>query len=51
VAVEGGVVKYYRGSSLLYTSEVAPTYPLFVDTSLNAVGATITDVVLSSWSD
>jgi hypothetical protein len=34
VAVEGGVVKYRKNGTLLYTSTVAPTYPLLVDTSL-----------------
>ncbi|MGH9877495.1 MAG: hypothetical protein ACRD5H_07640, partial [Nitrososphaerales archaeon] len=28
VRIEGGVVKYYKNSTLLYTSLVAPTYPL-----------------------
>ena len=47
VAVEGGVVKYYRNSTLLYTSTVAPTYPLQVDTSLNTVNAAVYSVVIS----
>jgi RHS repeat-associated protein len=47
VAVEGGVVKYYRNSTLVYTSTVAPAYPLKVDTSLNTVGASVYNVVIS----
>jgi hypothetical protein len=47
VAVEGGVVKYRKNGALLYTSALAPAFPLLVDTSLNSVGATLTDVVLS----
>ena len=47
MAVEGGVVKYYRNGTLLYTSTVAPTYPLQVDTSLNTVNAGVYNVVIS----
>ena len=39
IAVENGVVKYYRNGTLLYTSTMAPQYPLQVDTSLNTVNA------------
>ncbi|MGH9971927.1 MAG: RHS repeat-associated core domain-containing protein [Pyrinomonadaceae bacterium] len=48
VAVENGVVKYYRNSTLLYSSTVAPQYPLLVDTSLNTVNAGVYNVVLNS---
>jgi len=48
VGVENGVVKYYRNGSLLYTSTVAPTYPLQVDTSLNTVNAGVYNVVITS---
>lgn len=47
VAVEGGVVKYYRNATLLYTSTVAPKYPLQVDTSLNTVNAGVYNVVIA----
>src|SRR5205807_1768636 len=50
VAVEGGVVKYRKNGTLFYTSNVAPVYPLLVDTSLNSTGATITDVSLVTGS-
>jgi hypothetical protein len=46
VAVEGGVVKYRRNGGLLYTSTVAPAYPLLVDTALHTNGATLTNVVI-----
>jgi RHS repeat-associated protein len=50
VAVEGGVVKYYRNATLLYTSTVAPQYPLLVDSSIST-GSTgvnqFTNVVIS----
>ena len=48
VAVEGGVVKYFRNGTLVYTSTVAPTYPLQVDTSLNTVNAGVYNVVITS---
>src|SRR5437764_10812596 len=48
VSVENGVVKYYRNATLLYTSTVAPQYPLLVDTSLNTVNAGVYNVVITS---
>ena len=50
VAVEGGVVKYRKNGTLLYTSTVAPTYPLLVDTSLYNYGSTLTSAVISGAS-
>jgi YD repeat-containing protein len=47
VAVEGGLVKYSKNGVILYTSTVAPTYPLLIDTSLYSAGATITNAVIS----
>ena len=47
VAVESGVVKYYRNGGLLYTSAIAPLFPLFADTSFYSAGATITNAVIS----
>ena len=47
VAVEGGVVSYWNGGVLLYTSLLAPSLPLAVDTALSTPGATLTDVVVS----
>ncbi len=47
VSVEGGVVKYRKNGALLYTSTMAPIYPLLVDTSLLAAGSTIQGAVLS----
>jgi CSLREA domain-containing protein len=46
VAVEAGVVVYQRNGAVFYTSAVAPTYPLLVDTALYTTGATFSDVVL-----
>ncbi|MCM2258315.1 MAG: S8 family serine peptidase, partial [Vicinamibacteria bacterium] len=44
VCVESGVVKYRRNGAPIYTSLVAPSYPLRVDTSLYSPGSTITNV-------
>jgi hypothetical protein len=48
VAVEGGVVKYYKNGVLFYTSTVSPVYPLLVDSSLLSTGATVTDAVIQT---
>ncbi len=41
-----GVVKYYKNSTLIYTSVNAPVLPMFVDISLYSTGATLNDVHL-----
>jgi RHS repeat-associated protein len=50
VAIEGGVVKYRKNGTLLYTSTVAPTYPLLVDTTMHPSGSQITNAVISNGS-
>ncbi|HKO62977.1 MAG TPA: RHS repeat-associated core domain-containing protein, partial [Pyrinomonadaceae bacterium] len=50
VAVEGGVVKYYRNGAVIYTSTVTPIYPLLVDTALYTTGTTISNVGIGSGS-
>jgi RHS repeat-associated protein len=47
VAVESGVVKYKKNGAVVYTSTVAPSYPLLVDTALYSNGATLNNVVIS----
>jgi RHS repeat-associated protein len=47
VAVESGVVKYKKNGAVVYTSTVAPTYPLLVDTALWNNGSTLNNVVIS----
>ena len=47
VAVESGVVKYYRNGTLLYTSTQTPTLPLRADASIYSAGTTIQDATLS----
>ncbi len=46
VAVESGVVKYYQNGNLLYTSSVAPAYPLHVDAALLDAYSTVTNAVI-----
>ena len=46
VAVESDVVKYYKNGVLLYTSTVAPVYPLQVDTSVLDTNAAINNAVV-----
>jgi hypothetical protein len=41
IAIEGGVVKYYKNQTLVHTSQVIPTFPLVVDTSFLTIGATV----------
>ena len=43
---------YLQNGVVKYTSAVAPTYPLWADTALYDVGATLTDLVVSeiSWT-
>ena len=43
VAVEEGVVNYYRDDTLLFRSKQVPTYPLSVDSSINTMGGRIVD--------
>jgi hypothetical protein len=47
VAVESGVVRYFRNGALLYESAVAPTIPLVVDAALYDTGATLGDARLA----
>ncbi|MFZ0750267.1 MAG: hypothetical protein WAM70_12970, partial [Pyrinomonadaceae bacterium] len=47
VAIEGGVVKYRKNGTLVYTSAVVPTYPLLVDAGLYHNGGTQSNVVIS----
>jgi hypothetical protein len=51
VAVASGVVTYWNGGVLLYTSHATPTFPLAVDSALHTPGATLTGVVVSgNWT-
>jgi alpha-tubulin suppressor-like RCC1 family protein len=44
IEVREGVVRYRQNGQVLYTSAVAPTYPLHGDAALYTTGATVMDV-------
>ena len=46
IAIESGVVKYYKNGGVIHTSGIAPTYPLVMDTSLVSVGSTVNNAVM-----
>jgi hypothetical protein len=47
VAVDSGVVRYYKNGALIYTSAQRPRFPLQADTSLWSAGSTIANAVIS----
>jgi RHS repeat-associated protein len=47
VSVEGGVVKYRKNGTLLRTSTVAPTYPLYAGAALYTNGSTVTNALFN----
>jgi hypothetical protein len=48
VAIEAGVVRYYKNGGLIYTSSKAPSYPLLFDAVLYSNGATLTTAKIFS---
>jgi ribosomal protein S4E len=46
VAIEQGVVNYYKNSQLLYQSAVTPTYPMLVDVSMNSQNSTLNNITV-----
>jgi hypothetical protein len=46
VAVEGGVVRYYKNGALLYTSSVTPAATLRVDTAIYNTGGQVANATL-----
>jgi hypothetical protein len=50
VAVVGGVVKYMKNGTVVYTSGMAPVYPLLVDSALYSNGATVTSAAIGGGS-
>ena len=51
VSVEDGRVRYRRNGALFYTSTVAPTYPLLIDTALYHYGSTISNAIIAGRLD
>ena len=50
VAIESGVVKYYKNGTLFYTSTVIPSLPQYVNASLNDIGATVTNAMVYNYN-
>ncbi|MCG3162915.1 MAG: hypothetical protein JMDDDDMK_04276 [Acidobacteria bacterium] len=50
IAVENGVVRYYKNNTLIYQSRVAATYPLVAATSILDPGGTVSNGVISTSS-
>ena len=50
VAIESGVVKYYKNGTLFYTSTVTPSLPQYVNASLNDIGATVTNAMVYNYN-
>lgn len=48
IEVLGDQVTYLQNDAVIYTSGLAPTFPLLVDTSIRNLGGTIVDVELES---
>ena len=47
IALEGGVVKYYQNGVLKYTSTVAPSLPLLLDTALGSAGSAVQNATVN----
>jgi hypothetical protein len=48
VAVEGGKVVYRKNGAVVYTSTVAPAFPMALDVTLFSVGASLSQATVSS---
>jgi hypothetical protein len=48
IAVEAGVVNYYRNGALIYTSALVPTLPLLADVSIRNVGGTVSNALVAN---
>ena len=50
IAIQGGVVKYYKNGAVFYTSGRAPSYPLRVDAVFIHLNGTVNNAVISAGS-
>jgi hypothetical protein len=50
IAVESGVVKYYKNNSLIYQSSVTASYPLVATASILDMGGTVSNALISTSS-
>lgn len=50
IAVEDGIIKYYRNTTLLYISAGTPTLPLYIDASFMDMDGTLNDIFITNGS-
>jgi hypothetical protein len=50
ISVEANIVRYYQNNVLRYISGLTPTLPLLVDVSINSVGGTVTNAIVSNYN-
>ena len=48
IAVVGNKVRYIKNGNTVYTSNIAPTLPLYVDLCINTVGGTLQDITVNN---
>jgi hypothetical protein len=48
IAVDAGVVRYFKNGTLVYTSAVAPTLPAAINVSFLTMGAAVTEMTLQA---
>ncbi|MCB9364818.1 MAG: T9SS type A sorting domain-containing protein [Flavobacteriales bacterium] len=48
INVSGNTVEYLKNGTIIYTSSVVPSPPLYVDASLNTIGSSISNVQIAS---
>jgi hypothetical protein len=48
VSVENNFVKYYKNNTVFYYSLLVPSFPMYVDVSINNVGGTLTNVLVNN---
>jgi hypothetical protein len=48
VSIENNVVKYYKNGTAFYFSALAPSFPLYADVSINTLGGTLSNVLVSN---
>ncbi|MCP4521096.1 MAG: T9SS type A sorting domain-containing protein [Cytophagales bacterium] len=48
---DNNVIEYYQNSTLVYTSTLTPTLPLYTDMSIRTNGATLKEIYVSNYTD
>lgn len=50
IIAESSTIRYWRNQTLLYTSSIAPSFPLYADVSMRDVGSVIQDAAIINQS-